>query len=136
MSEANSPYGLIRDLGKVDFGKAREATVAALKEEGFGVLTEIDVQSTLKKKIDADMRPYVILGACNPKLAHQALQFEHYLGLLLPCNVIVSEQEDGAIHVSAINPVKMFEVVERPEMQTIADEVKERLSRALEGIQL
>lgn len=135
-TQLTSPYGLIRDLGAIAFDKAREATEAALKQEGFGVLTEIDVKGTLKKKIDADMRPYLILGACSPQLAYQALQHEHYLGLLLPCNVVLSEQENGAIHVSAIDPVKMFEVVGRDDIQPIADEVRGRLERVLAAIEV
>lgn len=137
MEQPQEPkYGIVRDLGVVDFQQAREATEAALKEEGFGVLTEIDVQATLKKKLDEDLRPYLILGACNPKLAHQALAHEHYLGLLLPCNVILSQQEDGAVHASAIDPVVQFSVVGRDDLEPIATEVKARLRRALDAIQL
>ncbi len=106
---------------------------AALKEEGFGILTEIDVKQTLKQKIDADWRRYVILGACNPVLAHQSLQEELEIGLLLPCNVIVYEEGDGSV-VSIADPVNMMKVVENPDVEPIAQEARIRLQRALESL--
>jgi uncharacterized protein (DUF302 family) len=121
--------------GKVDmtYAEAVEKTKEALKGEGFGVLSEIDVQATLKAKIGADTEPYVILGACNPQLAHQALSAEPDLGLLLPCNVVVYER-DGAVWVKAIEPGKMLSVVENPAVDPIATQVREKLERVLAAI--
>lgn len=121
--------------GKVDmtYAEAVEKTKEALKGEGFGVLSEIDVQATLKTKINADTEPYVILGACNPHLAHQALTAEPDLGLLLPCNVVVY-QRDGAVWVKAIEPGKMLSVVENPGVDPIATQVREKLERVLAAI--
>jgi uncharacterized protein (DUF302 family) len=106
-------YGFRTTLN-VPYEKAIEKTTAALKEEGFGVLTEIDVKATLKKKLDADFRRYIILGACNPNLAYQALQNELEIGLLLPCNVIVYETNEGQSTVSIVDPLSMLGVVESP----------------------
>ncbi|MFN3431643.1 MAG: DUF302 domain-containing protein [Candidatus Sericytochromatia bacterium] len=121
--------------GKVDmtYAEAVAKTKEALKTEGFGVLSEIDVQATLKSKIGADTEPYVILGACNPTLAHQALTAEPDLGLLLPCNVVVYERE-GAVWVKAIEPGKMLSVVENPGVDPIATQVREKLERVLAAI--
>jgi uncharacterized protein (DUF302 family) len=106
----------------------------ALKGEGFGVLTEIDVKATLKKKLDADFRRYVILGACNPPYAHRALLADLDVGLLLPCNVIVYETGDQKTHVSAINPVSALGVIESEELKKIAEEVSEKLKRVIEKV--
>jgi uncharacterized protein (DUF302 family) len=115
------------------YADAVEKTKEALKSEGFGVLCEIDVQATLKAKIDADVEPYVILGACNPTLAHQALSAEPDLGLLLPCNVVVYQRE-GTVWVKAIEPHKMLSVVENPGVDAIAAQVREKLERVLAKI--
>lgn len=128
-------YGLSRKFANVTFDAAMEATRQALATEGFGVLTEIDVQATLRKKLDVAFPRYVILGACNPPLAHQALTAERGLGLLLPCNVIVAEDPDGATVVSAIDPVTMFSVVEKPGLRPIAKEVQAKLKRVMAAIQ-
>jgi uncharacterized protein (DUF302 family) len=96
------------------FEAAVAATIEALKRHGFGVLTEIDVQATLKKKLDVDFRPYRILGACNPQLAYQALQAEDRIGTMLPCNVIVQQREGGKVEVSAVDPVASMQAVEKP----------------------
>ena len=106
----------------------------ALKEEGFGVLTEIDVQSTLKKKLDVDFRKYVILGACNPPYAYRTLQTDLDVGLLLPCNVIVYETDDKKVYVSAINPVSALEVIKSEPLKKIAMEVSEKLKRVVEKV--
>jgi uncharacterized protein (DUF302 family) len=106
----------------------------ALKGEGFGVLTEIDVKATLKKKLDVDFRRYVILGACNPPYAHRALLADLDVGLLLPCNVIVYEAGDEKTHVSAINPVSALGVIESEELRKIAEEVSEKLKRVIEEV--
>jgi uncharacterized protein (DUF302 family) len=106
----------------------------ALKEEGFGVLTEIDVKATLKRKLGVDFRKYVILGACNPPYAHRTLQADLDVGLLLPCNVIVYETDDKKAHVSAINPVSALEVVKKEELRKIAEEVSEKLKKVVDKV--
>ena len=102
------------------FADVKARVIDALKSQGFGILTEIDVQKTLKEKLGADMEPYVILGACNPQLAHQALDADRSIGLLLPCNVVVRE-EKGGIRVSSLDPLKMFEVVDNQTQADLAD---------------
>ncbi len=137
MAEINeqSAYGMQVSLQGTPYGEAVEKATAALKEEGFGVLTEIDVRSTLKEKLDAEFRPYVILGACNPPLAKQALETELEVGALLPCNVIVYEDESGeGSVVSAVEPMTMLGVVDNPGLTPIAEEVKGRLRRVLESL--
>lgn len=111
-------------------GRAREA----LKQEGFGVITEIDVQATLKTKIDVDFRPYLILGACNPAMAHEALRIEDKVGTMLPCNVVVQERTDGRIEVAAIDPVASMESIGNPALSDKAAEVAAKLKAALERI--
>ena len=106
----------------------------ALKEEGFGVLTEIDVKSTLKKKLDVDFRKYVILGVCNPPYAFRTLQTDLDVGLLLPCNVIVYETDDKKAYISALNPVSALEVIKSQELRKIAVEVSEKLKRVVEKV--
>lgn len=118
----------------VPYEEAIEKATAALKEEGFGVLTEIDVKATLKKKLDVDFRRYVILGACNPNLAYRALQTELDLGLLLPCNVIVYETDDGQSRVSIIDPLFMVSVADNESLQEVAGQARERLSRVTEKL--
>ncbi|MBT4760414.1 MAG: DUF302 domain-containing protein [Bdellovibrionaceae bacterium] len=127
-------YGITKNLGAIDFTEARTKTEAALKENGFGVLTEIDVAKTLKTKIDVDMDSYLILGACNPKLAHHAISNEMAIGLLLPCNVILAKDKTGDVMVSAVEPVVMFDVVQRPEMEPVAQEVKSLLQKAIDSL--
>jgi uncharacterized protein (DUF302 family) len=113
------------------FDDAIDAVTAGLKQEGFGVLTEIDVQATLKKKLDVDFRKYRILGACNPSFAHKALQCEEHIGTMLPCNVIVQERPDGRIEVSAINPLESMQAVANPALEEIAAEVTQRLQQVI-----
>ena len=115
------------------FEQAIEKVTEELKKEGFGILSTIDVKDTLKKKIDVDFKKYTILGACNPKLAHSALQVEEELGLLLPCNVIVYEKNDKTV-VSIFDPRVMTLVIENPEMKPVAEEVKNKLQRVLEAV--
>ncbi len=112
-----------------DFNSALERVTAALKAEGFGVLTEIDMKETLKKKLDVDFRPYKILGACNPPLAYKALSIAPEVGLLLPCNVTVSQVEDGVVEVSLVDPLAMLGVVASPDLKPVADEARARLDR-------
>lgn len=123
-------FSKITDYG---FEQAIEKVTEELKKEGFGVLTTIDVKDTLKKKIDVDFKKYTILGACNPKLAHGALQVEEELGLLLPCNVIVYEK-GGKTIVSVFDPIIMTVVIENPEMKPVAEEVKNKLQRVLAAV--
>ena len=130
----NPTYGLTRTLTGMSYDEAIPAVKEALASEGFGVLTEIDVKATLKKKIDVDFQPYVILGACNPPLAHQALSGEPAIGLLLPCNVVVTEDGSGNAVVSAIDPKEMFKVVSNPDVSPVAAQVAEKMERALEAI--
>jgi len=113
------------------FDEAVRRTTEALKEEGFGVLTEIDVADTLKKKIGVDFRRYRILGACNPKLAHEALQIEGNIGTMLPCNVVVQETPDGKVEVAAIDPVASMMAVENPRLKQAAEQVREKLKRVV-----
>ena len=105
-----------------------------LEEEGFGVLTEIDVQATLKKKLDEDMRPYKILGACNPPYAHKALEAEDKIGTMLPCNVIVQQSDDGRTEVAAVDPVASMQAVDNEALRPIAEEIRDRLRRVIDRI--
>ena len=116
------------------YDEAVTAVTDELKKEGFGVLTEIDVKATLKKKIDVDFRPYKILGACNPNLAHKALSAVPQIGLMLPCNVTVSQEADGRILVSIINPQQMMGMVNHPELVAIACVAEERLRRVASAL--
>ena len=121
----------IRTKVKGPFDKALASVVAALKEEGFGVLTEIDLRGTLKKKLGVDFRRYAILGACNPPLAHRALQADLEVGVMLPCNVIVYEGDDDAIHVTAIDPMQTIAAKGPPVLAEIAREVHDKLARVV-----
>jgi uncharacterized protein (DUF302 family) len=114
-----------------DYEDALESTVAALKEQGFGIITQIDMKQTLKQKIGVDFRKYAILGACDPKLANRALSTEPEMGLLLPCNVVVYEDEDGAggTTVSIVDPIGMLGSIEEPGLQQVADEAHAKLSK-------
>ncbi len=105
-----------------------------LKKEGFGILTEVDVKETLKKKIDVDFRKYKILGACNPTFANNALSVEDNLGVLLPCNFVVQENKEGKTQISSVNPAVSMQSVENPNLEPIAKEVSERLSRVMENL--
>ncbi len=127
-------YGITRRLPGVTFEQALARAREALPAEGFGVLTEIDVQATLKKKIGVERAPYVILGACNPALANEALGAEAAIGLLLPCNVVVALDPDGTPVVSAVDPEVMFEVVGRDDVRPLAAEVRARLARVIEAL--
>ena len=118
----------------VDMSDAVEKVTEALKEEGFGVLTEIDVQATLKKKIGAEFRGYRILGACNPQFAYQALQAEDKIGTMLPCNVIVQERDNGQVEISAVDPMASMQAIDNPMLENIAKEVRQRLINVIHSL--
>ncbi|MFQ5676757.1 MAG: DUF302 domain-containing protein [bacterium] len=115
------------------FEDAIERATAELKKEGFGILTEIDVKETLKKKLDVDFRPYKILGACNPPFAYEALKAEEKIGAMLPCNVIVQQKEDG-VEVAAVDPIASMMAVQNPKLAEIAEEVQEKLKKVIEDL--
>jgi uncharacterized protein (DUF302 family) len=118
-----------------DFAEVEARVRQALMEQGFGILTEIDVKETMKKKLDVDFRPYKILGACNPPLAHRALTAVPDAGLLLPCNVTLSQGEGDTIEVAIIDPIIMLSVGELPQLQPVADEAGTRLQKVVEALQ-
>lgn len=121
---------------RVPFEEAISRTEAALKEEGFGIISRVDIRETLKAKIGVDFRPYVILGACNPKLAHEALTLEDKVGTMLPCNVVVQASEGGATsEVAAIDPVASMQAIENPRLLEAASEVRARLSRVIASLE-
>jgi len=126
-------YTTDREFAGADFAAIVERTRAALATQGFGVLTEIDVQATMKKKIDADMPAYLILGACNPKLAWRAIGVEPKIGAMLPCNVIV-RQTGGSVTVSAVDPVASMEAVANADLKAVAGEVQGLLAAAVQAI--
>ena len=126
---ASGAYGFHAHLGKTDFAAAVEHVSAALKTEGFGILTEIDVQATMKNKLGIDVPAHRILGACNPPLAHRALTAEPDIGLLLPCNVAVRQGPDGQVTVGFIDPIAMLQMTDNPEVAKVAQEARERLQR-------
>jgi uncharacterized protein (DUF302 family) len=134
MIEQTTRYGISTTVD-LRYERAVERTKEELSKEGFGVLSEIDIAATLKKKLDVDFRPYVILGACNPPLAHRALTAERDLGLLLPCNVVVyAADEDGKSVVAAMDPEAALELTGNAEVREVAREVKSRLERVLDGV--
>ena len=118
----------------VSFDEAVEKVRGALAAEGFGVLTEIDVRATLKKKLDVDLRPYKILGACHPESAYRALQAEDKIGLMLPCNVVVQEREPGQAEVSAIDPVASMAAVDNPNLAEVAEGVRKKLASVIDKL--
>ena len=124
----------ITTIIKSDIATVRARAVDELAKEGFGILSEIDVRATLQKKLGVEFRQYVILGACNPPMAHRAMTEEPDLGVLLPCNVIVYENDDGSCTVSALDPVKQFSLVQNPKVEPVAREVFTRITRALENV--
>jgi len=133
MTKPITEYAYRTELSQ-PYDVAVERVIAVLKEEGFGVLTEIDVKATLKNKLNKDFRRYTILGACNPPLAYQALQEELDIGLLLPCNVIVYEQDSGSV-VSIIDPISMLGIVQNPSLEPIANEAQTLLRKVFKAVQ-
>lgn len=127
-------YGFTTTLSDTSFEQALVKTIAELKAEGFGVLSDIDVQLAMKEKLGVDMPPYRILGACNPPLAHQALQAVPDIGLLLPCNVIVREESPGRVVVGFLDPQIMVNLVGKPEVKAVADAAERRLRRVCESL--
>jgi uncharacterized protein (DUF302 family) len=117
-----------------DFESAITKVTEELKKEGFGILTEIDVQATFKKKLDIDFKKYRILGACNPNIAYEAIQAEDKIGIMLPCNVIVQEQEDGIVEVSAVDPIASMVSVQNNSLANIASEVSVKLNRVINNL--
>lgn len=131
MNNCNYGFGKIVDL---DFDTAIERVTDELQKEGFGILTEIDAAATLKKKLGVEMPPYRILGACNPPLAHQAIQAEPSIGLLLPCNVLVRQDEASAVHVEIMDPGAVLTLVNNPGVGELAAMVREKLDRVLAAL--
>lgn len=117
-----------------DWDNAKERVIASLKTEGFGVLTEIDMKATLNKKLGVEMRPYTILGACNPSFAYKAVIAEENIGTMLPCNVIMQEKKDGQIEISAVDPVASMQAIKNKDLSEIAGEVRDKLQRAIENL--
>jgi len=129
----NSHYGFGKTVN-LAFDPALLRVTEELQKEGFGVLTEIDVKATMKKKLNADMPPYRILGACNPQIAHRALSAEPQIGLLLPCNVVVRQDGAGKVHVEFMDPNAVLQLVNRPEVTQLAGEVRQRLDRVMAAL--
>ncbi len=125
-------YYFSKTLNK-SFDEAIEAVTQALQEEGFGILTEIDVKETLKKKLDVNFRPYKILGACNPPFAHKALLAEERIGLMLPCNVIVQQKDDG-VEVAAVDPIASMAGVNNDDLASIATQVRDKLKKVIDSL--
>jgi uncharacterized protein (DUF302 family) len=133
MNQTEAKYAIATTVD-LAFEDADRRVRDALKDEGFGVLTEIDVSATLKQKLDVDFPKYLILGACNPPLAHKALQAEPDVGLLLPCNVVVRALPDGRTMVEALDPVKQLSVAEAPGLDALAEDVRDRMSRVIAAV--
>lgn len=127
-------YTIDRKFQREEFGAIVERTRAALGDQGFGILTEIDVRATMKKKIDADIADYLILGACNPKMAHEAIKIEPRVGAMLPCNVIVRSIDDGSVEVSAIDPQASMAAIDNDRLKAVAGQVRTMLETAVANI--
>ncbi len=127
-------YYFNNTINNLNFDEAQKKVTEALKNEGFGVITQVDMKTTFKNKLDVDFRPYVILGACNPPFAYKSLLAESRIGLMLPCNVIVEEHTDGTIEVSAVNPVASMIAVENDDLTEIAQEIEQKLQRVIRNL--
>jgi len=121
-------------LRNISFEDAIETVTKELKKEGFGIITEIDMKGTFKKKLDVDFQPYKILGACNPNFAHSALKHNAYVGVFLPCNVVVRQNSDNTVEVFAVDPVASMTAVNDEELNVMANEVKEKLIKVIDGL--
>ena len=132
---SSTPYGYVKTLTGVGFEDAVTRVSQALQNEGFGVLTEIDIKGTLEKKLDVNFRKYKILGACNPVLAHRALESDPQIGLMLPCNVVVQESEGGDVVVSVARPKAMFEMVANASLESVAEEADGKLRRVIGALE-
>jgi uncharacterized protein (DUF302 family) len=126
-------YYFTKELN-ISFDDAIAKVTEELKKEGFGILTDIDVKATLKKKLDVNFRPYRILGACNPPFAFQALQTEDKIGTMLPCNVVVQEKTPGKVEVTSIDPVASMAAVNNPNLRTVGEQVREKLKRVIDNM--
>ncbi len=126
-------YHFTRQLN-LSMAEAEKRVVARLAEDGFGVLTEIDVKATLKKKLGVEFTPYKILGACNPHFAYQALQVEPHIGTMLPCNVILRATTEGVVEVSAVDPLASMQAIDNPELGAVATQVRDRLRRVIASL--
>lgn len=133
MTTTRARYALSRTVD-LSYEEAEKRIREELEKEGFGILTEIDVKATLRKKLDVDFQPYVILGACSPPLAHQALTAEPDVGLLLPCNVVVRTGEDGETIVEAMDPIPVLEMADNEALRPLGKDARERLERALDRV--
>ncbi len=127
-------YYFSKTIANIPFEEAIAKTIEALKKEGFGILTEIDLKTTFKKKLDVNFPNYKILGACSPSFAHKALQAENKIGTMLPCNVIVRENNNGTIEVAAVDPIASMQAVQNESLSNIATEVSEKLNRAVNSL--
>jgi|TARA_R110000868_G_scaffold200671_1_gene448178 uncharacterized protein (DUF302 family) len=127
-------YYFLTLLKNISFDAAIEKTKDALKDEGFGVLTEIDMKSTFKQKLDVDFHNYKILGACNPTFAYKAIQHEDKIGTMLPCNVIVQERTNGIIEVAAVNPIASMQAIKNKELNAVSQEVKKKLEKVIHNL--
>lgn len=127
-------YYFLKSLTNITFEEAIQKVTESLKKEGFGILTEIDIKATLKKKLDVDFYNYKILGACNPPFAYQALLAEDKIGTMLPCNVIVQEKKAGHVDVSAVNPAASMQAVENKDLQTIANKISAMLEKVIKDL--
>ena len=128
-------YYYSKTINQLTFEQAIDRITEELKKEGFGILTEIDIQSTLKDKLGVDFYSYKILGACNPQYAYKALQAENNIGAMLPCNVIVQEKQKGTVDISAVDPIASMQAVENPSLEDIAKEIRDKLIRAVDSVE-
>jgi len=127
-------YFILKNIKNTTFENAKQQVIEALKAEGFGVLTNIDIKTTFKNKLDVDVRPYEILGACNPNYAYKALQNDPKLGVFLPCNVIVEQLEDGSIDVFAVDPISAMAAANNSEVEGFAADVKQKLQNMMKNL--
>ena len=127
-------YGYVRNLGETSYEEAISRVTEALKSEGFGILTEIDVRETFAKKLEIEYRPYVILGACNPHLAHTAIGIDPQIGLLLPCNVVIQKTDEGCI-VSIADPKALSQLAEKPELEPVVEDADGRIRRVMSALE-